>query len=255
MGTFENEIVEFEEIISTQLLAKKYLKEKKATHGQVLIAKKQTDGIGRLDRGWSSPLGGLWMTTIYNCDNPLEQFQGFSIRLGLEIIKELERVLPVVFQIKWPNDLIFDNKKVGGILIDTQMEGSNLKNIIIGIGININNKSDDMQSQITSLAISLSEICGKEISIDLVRKAVLMAQNRIFLQTDSKEIKDITDIWKTKSSGYQKEIRVVTDKETILGIEQGITEAGELIIKTTNNGFEYVSAGDIELMRIIEYKK
>lgn len=250
MSTIENEILAFDEVISTQELAMKYIRERKTTHGLVLTAKKQTGGQGRLKRSWSSPIGGLWMTTIYHCKTPLARFEGFSVRLGLEIIKDLETSFPLEFKIKWPNDLIVNKKKVGGILINTRIKEDILTELIIGIGININNKSETLPSEVASIATSMSENLKDNISIGSVQDIVLTAQNRLFQNVERNELEDITTIWSKKSFSYQKNIRVITREETLTGLEQGITESGGLILKTNSNDIKTISIGDIELLRI-----
>ncbi len=250
MKPIENEIITFDEIISTQELAMKYINEQKATHGLVLTAQKQTGGQGRLERSWSSPIGGLWMTTIYQCKLPLAQFEGFSVRLGLELIEDLESSFPLEIQIKWPNDLIINGKKVGGILINTRIKEELLTELVIGIGININNKTETLPPEVASIATSMSENLKDKISIDSVQDVVLVAQNRLFNKVVRDEMDDITLIWAKKSFSFQKEIRVVTQGETLIGLEQGITENCELILKTKSNEIKTISIGDIELMRI-----
>ncbi|MCK5183192.1 MAG: biotin--[acetyl-CoA-carboxylase] ligase, partial [Candidatus Heimdallarchaeota archaeon] len=111
-------VIVFDEIESTQLLAKEYIKQGKSNHGLVIQAKKQIQGKGRFDRRWISPNGGLWMSTILQKKIPLKYFQGFSVRIGLAISESLEELLNLPFRVKWPNDLFLKNKKVGGILID-----------------------------------------------------------------------------------------------------------------------------------------
>ncbi len=250
MKTIENEILVFDEVVSTQELAMKYIRERKTTHGLVLTAKKQTGGQGRLERSWSSPIGGLWMTTIYQCKTPLTQFEGFSIRLGLELIKGLESSFPLDFQIKWPNDLIVKKKKVGGILINTRIKEDILTELIIGIGINVNNKTETLPPEVASIATSMSENLREKISIDSVQDIVLIAQNRLFQKVVRNELEDIGTNWPKKSFSYQKEIRVVTREDTLTGLEQGITENGELILKTNSNELKTISIGDIELLRM-----
>ncbi len=250
MSTIENEILTFDEVISTQELAMKYIRERKKTHGLVLTATKQTGGQGRLERSWSSPIGGLWMTTIYQCKTPLAQFEGFSVRLGLEMIKDFENSIPLKFQIKWPNDLIVNKKKVGGILINTRIKEDILTELIIGIGININNQTETLPPEVASIATSMSENMLDKISISSVQHIVLTAQNRLFQNVERNELEDIADIWTKKSLSYQKTIRVVTREETLTGVEQGITENGSLILKTNSNELKTVSIGDIELLRI-----
>ena len=249
MSSIENEILYFKEVDSTQLLAKQYIIGKKATHGLVLIAKKQRGGFGRLNRSWSSPLGGLWMTIIYQCNNPIEQFSGFSIRVGLRIIEKLEQLFPISFQIKWPNDILLQEKKIGGILIDTQLIEDKVSNVMVGIGLNVNNHLSTFDETLASRAISLIDVLKKETSLEVIQTKIIPAINGVFNEMIAGQKEPIEQLWKDHSFGFQKEIRIETKKGTIQGVEQGILETGELLIKTAND-VKKIAVGDIEIMRV-----
>ena len=133
----------------------------------LLVAKTQTKGRGRKENDWFSPEGGFWATlglstSLFLNESQLALFHYFTATLVTRIIKE-EYDLQV--QIKWPNDILYENKKLAGILIDYTI--SSQKNyIMIGMGVNLNNSSSEMPEGLISSAISIKDILHKLVSID-----------------------------------------------------------------------------------------
>lgn len=101
---------------------------------QVLIAKEQTAGRGRLGRTWVSKKGdGLYMSILVRPDIPLEKAPLLSLIMGLAAHDAVKEATGIDTRLKWPNDLVIDGKKVSGILAASEIEGSSLKFIVIGI--------------------------------------------------------------------------------------------------------------------------
>ena len=246
---FDNEIILLEEVDSTQKRAKEIISEGNAKNGLVIRAKTQTGGIGRLDRLWASPPGGLWMTTIYQGDYSLELFQGFSVFLGLEIVEQLTKKLHLNFKIKWPNDLILNNKKIGGILIDAISKGDRLNYLIIGIGINLNIESDSFPKELQTTATSISIEQNDIVNIEDIFSLVLNAQNKIFRNPSLERNIDIWGSWSLRSYTFNSEVIVDMFDEKIIGIEKGITSKGELLISFETGETRTISAGEIQLLR------
>ncbi len=133
----------------------------------LLISKIQTKGRGRKDDEWISPEGGFWATlgmstsTHFNISQ-LALFHYFTAILLTRVIKEEYNI---ILQIKWPNDLLYDNKKLVGVLIDYIV--SPQKNyLLIGMGVNLNNSSHEMPNNLKSITISIKDILKKTVSLD-----------------------------------------------------------------------------------------
>lgn len=238
-------VIVFDEIESTQLLAKDYIKQGKSNHGLVIQAKKQMQGKGRLDRSWASPEGGLWMSTILQKKIPLKYFQGFSVRIGLAISESLEELLDLPFRVKWPNDLFLKNKKVGGILIDLSSQDIFLKHLILGIGLNVNFKLSTLSDELQKTATTIYHETEKEFSLEKIRDVILATQSAVVLQFEKGLLPNITPLWKERSVSFESTIKVRLKEKLIEGVEKGITPNGDLIIKTST-GEEIISVGEIE---------
>src|SRR5215204_5105565 len=109
-----------------------------SSEGIAIIASCQTHGRGRCDRNWQSPRGsGLYCSILLRPDMSILQFQPFSVAVGLAICEALDPEHRLGLQLKWPNDIIFRGRKLAGILIATNLNGSQVASAIIGIGINL----------------------------------------------------------------------------------------------------------------------
>lgn len=179
----------------------------------------QKKGRGQYKREWESPYGGLWFTEVLEINTPL----GLSTYISIPIMRTLKRYVQDV-KIKWPNDILVENKKIAGILIEIK---GNIA--FIGIGINVENEIPD-------------EL--KEIAISLKEKACL-SKNSIFNEI-IKEQENLNDVFlKIGFKGFKEEYEknlILMNKEvtiknetTINGVVKGVTEDGELILKNKNN--------------------
>ncbi len=248
MKTSRSRITKFQDIESTQKQAHLYIKEGKATDGMILISETQTGGIGRLDRDWSSPKGGLWMSIITHRSIPLEFFQGFSVRIGLALSKVLEEFIQIPIKVKWPNDLILNGKKVGGILVDISSQDEFLHYLVLGIGINVNVKLDCLPDEVRKIATSINCETQKEHPIEKILDLLISVYDQIIDDLEIGVTLDLSDNWVKRSHTYNSNITVKTANQIIEGIEVGLTSNGELIIKTTD-GEHKISIGEIEQIR------
>ncbi|MBO8160205.1 MAG: biotin--[acetyl-CoA-carboxylase] ligase [Thermosipho sp. (in: Bacteria)] len=153
-----DKIIILEKIESTNEYLKKYYD--RFTNGTVVVAIEQTKGKGRMGRTWSSPKGGLWFSILLKPKSPISP-NFFTKLSSITLIKILKRY-NINAQIKWPNDIYVNEKKLSGILTEGIYKNSHLVALIVGIGINVNN---EIPAELKESAISLSEILGKKVSI------------------------------------------------------------------------------------------
>ncbi|NHJ32552.1 MAG: biotin--[acetyl-CoA-carboxylase] ligase [Asgard group archaeon] len=245
MTKLSGKVIIFDEIESTQLLAKEYIKNEKSSHGLVIQAKKQVQGKGRLDRSWASPSGGLWLSIILQKKIPLKYFQGFSVRIGLAISESLEELLNLPFRVKWPNDLFLNNKKVGGILVDLSSQEIFLKHLVLGIGLNVNFKLSSLPEELQKTATTVFHESGKEFSLDKIRDVIITTLGAILKQFGKGLLPNITSLWKERSVSFESTVKIRMKEKNIEGIEKGITTNCDLIIETKDRK-EIISSGEIE---------
>ena len=125
----------FEELDSTQNFAQQIAADKKE-NGTIVIAEKQTSGRGRLDRKWTSPKGGIWFSLIIHPKFDVSSSTLIPILSAVALSKSIKKILGVETEVKWPNDIMLNGKKVAGILVDASVQANNIDYLILGIGIN-----------------------------------------------------------------------------------------------------------------------
>ena len=178
-GFIAKELVLLETVDSTNnhafILAKKAFRsenndEKDRINGMVIVSEEQSCGKGRFDRKWFSPKGGLWFSIILNPSIALQTLQHITLIAAATISNVLERQYNINVRIKWPNDICFGQKKLAGILIESENINSEII-IVIGIGINVNNAFYRNSDENLSGAISISDIlaCKVDMSIFLAK--------------------------------------------------------------------------------------
>lgn len=163
-------ILRYEEIDSTQLEAKRLINKKEIENGTVIVAKKQTDGIGTHGRKWTDT-GGITFTVILtpNCD--LESLENITIDIAKIIIDVFKNLYDINLEIKIPNDIIYNSKKIAGILTETKVYKGKVKYLFIGIGINSN--IIQIPKEIENIATSIKKEFNIEVDNEKIIEMIL----------------------------------------------------------------------------------
>ncbi len=127
----------FRELASTNDMAKE-LAMRGTREGTVVVVETQTSGRGRLKRKWISPQGGLWLSIILRPRIQSKHAPKLTLMASVAVAKTLSKLFPLKVEIKWPNDILINHKKVCGILTEAKTKGEALNFVIVGIGINAN---------------------------------------------------------------------------------------------------------------------
>ncbi len=236
-------IITLEEVDSTNIYAKKNLD----AFGDrtVVHALRQTSGRGRLSRKWVD-LGAenVFLSIILKPSNSFdEKYSNLTQYLSV-VLAELLEEYGVKSQIKWPNDVLVDGKKIAGILSETVMQGNNFKGLILGIGVNLNANQDDVNAIPDKIATALNLEIGYNINANEFIQKLL---DKFFANYDNffeKGFEYIKSDYISRASFLDKEITVQGFKETSTGFAKAVNNAGELVLE--NNGKEFVlTIGDI----------
>jgi BirA family biotin operon repressor/biotin-[acetyl-CoA-carboxylase] ligase len=213
-----------------------------AEAGTVIVAEKQTAGRGRFDRTWLSPKGGLALSIILR---PNLDYLPYMIMLAsLAVHYSIREITGLKSQIKWPNDVLINEKKVCGILIENDIRNNSLIYTIIGIGLNVNMKIVDYP-EISSLATSLSDQVGKKVSkLDMLRQ-ILVETERLYQTLPQKEL--ILEQWKDHLVTLGQEIRVNMGSKVYRGTAESVAEDGSLLLRRSNGSLMKIIAGEVTL--------
>jgi BirA family transcriptional regulator, biotin operon repressor / biotin---[acetyl-CoA-carboxylase] ligase len=231
----------FPTIHSTNTYAKQIIKQD-IKDGTVIVSDIQTEGRGRKNRSWQSTTNGLWFSIILfpnltpNNGMLLTMASSISIVQG---IKEITGLNPII---KWPNDVLIENKKVCGILTEINAEMDKINYAIIGIGINVNNQID---TSLEDIAISLKIKVGSPVSRLNLLSSILNYMDQYYNQINKGDFFLIRNKWLEYSGIIGRKIIAHDEKTTYQGIVTDIDDSGCIILKTTS-GIHRILSGDIE---------
>lgn len=246
--SFGRTIVYEESLASTQKEAH-HLAEDGAEEGTLVVADEQVAGRGRLGRRWHSPKGtGIWMSLILRPELPLNQIPQLTLAAAVAIVKAIKKVTQVECQIKWPNDILHNGKKLVGILTELQAEENRAKAVIIGMGMNVNLASEDIPDELKSIATSIQLLTGKPCSRAELIQAIMKELEDLYDLYLSDGFSVIKAMWEAYAMNIGKTIfaRKVSG-EVIKGLAKGITDDGVLVIEDEQGQVHHIYSADIEI--------
>jgi BirA family biotin operon repressor/biotin-[acetyl-CoA-carboxylase] ligase len=232
----ESKIVYYSELSSTMDAAKD-LARKNCPHFTTVIAGRQISGRGRLRREWLSKKGGLYFTMVLRPDLPPVLSFRVSFLASLTLARLLHDAYGIDARVKWPNDILVDERKISGMLSELEAETDRVVFINIGVGINVNNKD----LSIEAAATSLKNILGREVSKkDLLSRYLDAFEHR--LQTAAFD--GIVEEWKKYTVTLNRDVRVVTAHEILEGKAVDVDDTGALILKCEDGSLKKILYGD-----------
>jgi BirA family biotin operon repressor/biotin-[acetyl-CoA-carboxylase] ligase len=256
-------IYHYKKIKSTQKLAISFAETNiNNEQGTVIIADEQDEGIGRGKKKWVSPLGGLWMSLIINPRIKFAKINLISVISAISVSEVINEISQLKTSIKWPNDILIDEKKIAGILIDTSINHSKNDYIVIGIGINIDvdiskinlsvSSNNILPRKVTSIH---NEIKGKNIDRFFLMKQLLgKIEFYLSLLEYDKNHKKIIRIYKNLINTLGKRIIVYQEGlKKYSGIVKDIDNSGGLILERDDKLLEIIYYGEITIRE--EYDK
>lgn len=247
------EIYYFDSINSTNIKAKE-LAYSSESEGTVVIAEEQTNGRGRLGRKWSSPnKKGIWMSIVLKPQIEPQEAAKITQVAAAAVWKAINQI-GVKTQIKWPNDIVINGKKVCGILTEMSGELNRLNYLVVGIGINANTTISDFPEEINDIATSLRIEIGKEIK----RKELIALILNYFeeLYNDLKNNGNIygsIKVCKENSALIGKDVRLTLrgEEKEVRAID--INEEGELIVQDSEGNISKVISGEVSVRGLYGY--
>lgn len=241
------EIYYFPELKSTNIRAKE-----KALHGAeeisegtLIVAERQSAGKGRLGREWFSPVGGIWFSVILYPQLSPSYISRITLMTAVAVVKSIKICTQIKSQIKWPNDILINEKKVCGILTEMSAELDIINWVVVGIGINVNIEHREFPEDIQENTISLKETSGKEISRVKLAQTFLQEFEKYYEILKRREFSSILKEWKLYSHTLGKKIRVDIGERIITGEAVDINEEGSLILKKEDGELLEIISGTV----------
>ena len=246
----------FAEIDSTNKKAKE-LAATGATHGTLITADTQTAGVGRRGRSWSSENEtGIYMSLILRPKLKPDKASMLTLVAALAVVKAVTELLKIeqsetTLQIKWPNDIVINGKKICGILTEMILNQNQMDAVVIGIGVNVANQS--FSEELADIATSLY----LETGVKLDREQLI---NRVWEQfelyyavvMEKGDLRDCKVEYESFLANKDEKVKILDPIGAYTGIAKGITNTGELLVDTGTK-IEQVASGEVSVRGIYGY--
>jgi len=236
-----------ESVPSTNNLAKQ-LANKEVVHGLLVVAEEQGAGKGRVGRGWSSPYGkGLWFSVVFQPKFLPQEAPKCTLMAAVAVTEAIREIADAKVEIKWPNDILFNGKKMVGILSEMSAEFGHINYVVVGIGIDTHVEKNDLPVDVQNIFVSLDQVAKKSFTrVELLGK-IMNKLEVVFEEAEKKGFADIFAKWREYSCTLGKEVKVIGLDETYYGKAVDIDNSGMLLVKKTDGKIEKVLAGDVSI--------
>ena len=237
----------FEQTTSTNDVAEKLARDG-VREGVVVFAESQTKGRGRLGRVWMSPTRkGLWFSVLLRPNLRPQETTQLTVISATALRRAIKTVVGITADIKWPNDLLIGGKKVAGILTEMSAEVDRVRHIILGIGLDVNQETNefapDLRKIATSLRIEAGEpVCRAEIATEILRELDLD-----YARILAGKFSEVADEWEAACITIGKNVAVHTGDRKFRGHAESLDDDGALLVRTEHGLLERVIGGDVTL--------
>jgi BirA family transcriptional regulator, biotin operon repressor / biotin---[acetyl-CoA-carboxylase] ligase len=208
----------------------------------VVVADVQTKGRGRGRKKWESPKGGLWFSIILRPKVWTPRLSLLQFLAAVATRQALGQETGLGVKLKWPNDLVIGNSKLGGILIESKTQGDRVRFAILGIGLNINQE----KTQLPPGAISLRLLSGRKHDLRLILRTILDQIKSTYNDLDNPS--KIMEDWWHNCIHRPLRVQVTISKGTVTGISRGVDDDGSLLIETDDHRIRKVNEGSLRIL-------
>ncbi len=200
--------------------------------GYVCLAEKQVAGRGRRGRQWLSPYGhNIYLSLLWHFSLSLSRLGGLSLVVGIAVIKALQRYGLADLSLKWPNDILYQDKKLGGILVEISGDVAEQCRVVIGVGINTNMPKNTAE-KIDQPWIDVASIIETTPSRNAIAGNIIDELLTMLPQFQQQGFTSFLKEWQQFDSIHQQTVYVHTANEVLEGTAEGIDEQGNLLLKS-----------------------
>jgi BirA family biotin operon repressor/biotin-[acetyl-CoA-carboxylase] ligase len=249
-GIIGREIIFFDSIGSTNETAMKLAGERDDPEGLVVISDSQTGGKGRLGRSWVSPPGvNLYFTVLLKPSFSPDEAPLLTLMAAVASVSAIRELTGLEAGIKWPNDILLNGRKTGGILLEMKTDNNIIRFIAVGIGINVNMQVEVLPEDIRSLSTSLIRESRVKVDRAKLLENILAETGRLYKAVIAGKKSVILEKWREFSSMTGRDISVQMHDKIISGIAEDIDDKGRLIVRLPSGDRKTVSAGDVTILK------
>ena len=241
----------FETIDSTNTYLKQ-LAEAGAEGGTAVIAHSQTGGRGRLGRSFHSPAGsGIYLSYLLRPNCKPEGLMHLTCAVAVAMCDAVEKATGLRPGIKWTNDLVWQKRKLGGILTELGFENGLVSYAVVGIGINCTQTEEDFPRELRAIATSLSAVSGKAVDMAALEEQMLAALQTMAESLDRKE--DILRRYRSDCVTLGQQVCVVRADEVTYGTALDVDGDGALVVRFEDGSVRAVSSGEVSVRGMYGY--
>jgi BirA family biotin operon repressor/biotin-[acetyl-CoA-carboxylase] ligase len=241
----------YDAVDSTNLIAIE-MAQRGAPEGTVVLADQQLSGRGRSNRSWHSPAGvGIYCSIVLRPKMAPAKGQLITLMASVSLVEAIARRTGLSPRVKWPNDILINNRKVAGILLESRLSGAQIGYAVIGFGINVNNDSADLPEDIRVKASSLLVELKKPVDRSTLVMDIFSEFEKIYDKFQRQDFAVILEQWRHYSSTLGQRVRIWQRDRALEGIALDVTEDGGLLLKVEGDKQTVIHAGDVEHLRII----
>jgi BirA family biotin operon repressor/biotin-[acetyl-CoA-carboxylase] ligase len=241
----------FDVLDSTQTYGKE-LALREDVHGTLIVADTQSAGKGRRGRIWQSPKGSTISMSL--CLEPKicpEHAAGLTLVMAMAVAEGIFELTEMDCQIKWPNDIVLNGKKICGILTELIFKEAGYA-VIIGTGINVS--TETFPDEIKEIASSLKLETGKDLPREALIASVLKHFEHYYeIYTQTEDLSALKETYEKRLANKDREVRVLDPKEPYEGVARGINAEGNLMVERADGSRCFVDSGEVSVRGLYGY--
>ncbi|KAA8786326.1 biotin--[acetyl-CoA-carboxylase] ligase [Paenibacillus amylolyticus] len=243
--TFGRKAIMLSSTSSTQADVLK-LAEEGESEGAVVFAEEQTGGRGRFGRKWFSPPGkGIWMSVLLRPELPLNHTPQLTLMTGVAVCRAIRAFTGAEAGIKWPNDLLINDRKICGILLESAVEDHEVRYCIAGIGVDVNFDLQDYPKDLQQIATSIQIETGQAIDRTGLAAAILTEMEHLYFLYQKEGFGVISTLWEALSVSLNRQVTVTNPQGVIEGTAVGLDYSGALVVETQDGARELIISGEV----------
>lgn len=210
--------------------------------GVLIVSETQTKGKGRMGRSWVSPKSkGIYASLLLRPQFHPTDVAKLTLMSAVAIVEAVQKVAGVSAQIKWPNDVLVEGKKLAGILTEMDAEMERVKFVVVGFGINVNTQ----ESVLPEGSVSLKQLTGQNVSRVQLLQEILWSLEIWYLSIKKNGFNSVLKRWKELTSTLGSKVKVVESGQSIVGTAEDIDDYGGLLIRLNSGKLIRRMSGDV----------
>lgn len=216
-----------------------------------IFARKQTRGRGRFGRTWHSEANGnLYSSFAFRPQAAPAKMQTFTLWMGLNICELVSNFCPVPPGIKWPNDLVFGDRKAGGMLTEARVDADHMRDLVFGLGLNVNSDPAQWPQDLSRRAVSLSEIAQAPIDLNRLTAALIGRVQLAYERFAAGEhVDSFAELWHRFDVLRGRTITLIEGEQRHEGTVLGVDDEGALLLKDAEGRNRRFRAGEVTIAK------